>query len=65
MVLTQETQNRIKSYLQAIGEYELNIEALRQRLASLHEFEPYGAFMRLDYNGNKSVSSHEIRDFLA
>ena len=59
-MLSVETLYKLREFLQTIGDFELNIESLRQKLASLYEFEPYSAFLRLDRSGMKSVSSKDI-----
>ena len=59
-MLSVETQYKLREFLQTIGDYELNIESLRQKLASLYEFEPYSTFMRLDRSGMKCITSKDI-----
>ena len=63
-MLTPETSFKLREFFQTIGEFELQIEAQRQRIASIFEFEPYSAFMRLDRTGTKAITAIDIATFL-
>ena len=54
----------MRELFETLGNYELSIEALRQSLSSLLEFEPYSAFLRLDRHNKKCINSHDIWIFL-
>lgn len=59
-----ETQYRLRDFLKAVADKELQIEGERQRLANISEFEPYAAFCRINRRGDKRVTAVEILDFL-
>lgn len=59
-----ETEKRLKSFLDVIKDGESYQEIKRQRLCSIRDFAPYSAFMRLDRDANKSISSREVLNFL-
>ena len=59
-----ESQNRLKDFLLAVANNELHIEAERQRLANIPDFEPYAAFCRINRMGDKRITTKELRDFL-
>ena len=63
-MLSVETQYNLREFFQTLGDYELSIEHLRQKLASNPDFEPYGAFLRLDKSNSKTLSGEEILSFL-
>ena len=63
-MLSVETQYKLRELFQTLGNYELSIEALRQHLASLPEFEPYSAFLRLDRSCSKCIRAQDILMFL-
>lgn len=62
-MLSYETERRLKNYLAAVGEGELQIETLRQRLSQICDFSPCMAFQRIDRNADESVSSTELYNF--
>ena len=62
-MLSYETERRLKNYLAAIGEGELQLESLRQRLCQICDFSPCMAFQRIDRNADDSVSAAEIYAF--
>lgn len=45
-----DSKLKLKELLVFIAEQELAIEKMRQMLASIRDFEPYQAFLRLDRN---------------
>lgn len=63
-MLTYETLRILKTLLLEVGHQEQKIELIRQRLASMDNFEPYVAFQRIDRNRNEFVVAEEIIDFL-
>ena len=63
-MLSSETQYNLREFFQIIGDYELSIEQLRQKLAANLDFEPYSAFMRLDRSNNKAIAADELLAFL-
>jgi Ca2+-binding EF-hand superfamily protein len=63
-MLSVETKHNIREFLQTIGDYELSIEQLRQRLAANPDFEPYAAFLRLDKGQMKNLSPEDLLIFL-
>jgi Ca2+-binding EF-hand superfamily protein len=63
-MLSYETERRLKNYLTAIAEGELQIEGLRQRLAQICDFSPCMAFQRIDRDANESVTSCELYNFI-
>ena len=46
----------LKQLFALIGESEIEIEYLRQQLASIIEFEPYTSFKRMDSNNDGVIS---------
>jgi Ca2+-binding EF-hand superfamily protein len=62
-MLSYETERRLKNYLAAIAEGELQIEALRQRLCQICDFSPCMAFQRIDRNAYDSISAPELYNF--
>jgi len=63
-MLSYETERRLKNYLTAICEGELQIESLRQRLSMICDFSPCMAFQRIDRDANESITSLELYNFL-
>ena len=63
-MLSYETERRLKNYLAAIADGELQVENLRQRLCQICDFSPCMAFQRIDRNADDSVSSLELYNFL-
>ena len=62
-MLSYETERRLKNYLAAVAEGELQLESLRQRLCQICDFSPCMAFQRIDRNADESVSSFELYNF--
>ena len=63
-MLSYETERRLKNYLAAISEGEIQIECLRQRLAQICDFQPCMAFQRVDRAAKESVNSCDLFNFL-
>ena len=63
-MLTYETLRILKNLLLEISHGEIKLEAIRQRLATYEDFEPYVAFQRLDRNRNDNVNAQELIDYL-
>ena len=59
-----ESQYKLKDFLRAIADKELQIEGERQRLANIESFEPYAAFCRVNRRGDKRVTAAEIVNYL-
>lgn len=64
MVLSYETERRLKNFLVAVAEGEQALECLRQRLCEICDFSPCSAFQRIDRSANDRISSCEILNFL-
>ena len=64
MSLGFESERRLKDLLVAVGDGERGLEAARQRLCSIRDFAPHSAFQRFGRDGDGSVASVEILNFL-
>lgn len=63
-MLGYETERRLKNFLVAIADGESLLERARQHLCEIRDFAPHSAFQRLDRDGNNTLTSYEILNFL-
>ena len=63
-MLTRDTQNKLREFLQTLAEGELSVENFRQRLAQMEEFEPYTSFLRIEKTGRRVMSAACIEHML-
>ena len=63
-MLGYESERRLKNFLIAVGEGEIENERLRQRLCDIRDFAPSSAFQRIDRDANNTISSHELINYL-
>lgn len=62
-MLSYETESRLKNYLVAVGEGELQLETLRQRLCQICDFSPCMAFQRIDRGAYDQVTALDLYNF--
>jgi hypothetical protein len=48
MSLNEECKSKLSWFFRHLAALELEVEQMRQALASLYDFEPYAAFSRID-----------------
>ena len=58
-----ESKLKVKEILVYYAEQEIQVEKLRQILASMRDFEPYTAFKRIDRNSNGAIGANELTQF--
>ena len=63
-MLTSETKRLLKNLLVEIAKGEMQIELVRQKLASFADFEPYVAFQRIHTNRQDYIIAQDIQEFL-
>lgn len=63
-MLGVESQQKLTAFFQSIARLELQVEAHRQKLGQVADFEPYSAFCRINRAGNKYISAAELNAFL-
>jgi Ca2+-binding EF-hand superfamily protein len=61
---SDDTKSKLKDLLLYVGENEIKIEILRQKLCKLDEFEPYTAFMRLDSKKTGFIDKDSLHSFV-
>ena len=64
IMLSCETERKLKNYITAIAEGEIGLERLRQRLCEIRDFAPCMAFQRLDRSANEYLTSCSLLAFL-
>ena len=57
-------KSSLATLLLAIADGEVNVEAQRQQLCSLNNFEPYAAFSRIDRKQRGVVTGGDIAEFM-
>jgi len=63
-MLGHESEKRLKDILVAVGDCERELESARQRLCTIRDFAPMGAFERIDRNCSSFINSFELLNFL-
>mmetsp|Transcript_25634 Transcript_25634/g.44858 ORF Transcript_25634/g.44858 Transcript_25634/m.44858 type:complete len:677 (-) Transcript_25634:2399-4429(-) len=63
-MLTVETSTRLAELFWSVIEGERQVEIVRQVLAELEAFSPYGVFRQLDHFNNGYLTSADLVDFL-
>ena len=63
-MLSYETERRLKNFLVAVTEGEIQLESMRQRLCQICDFAPCTGFQRIDRGANERISSYDILNFL-
>jgi len=59
-MLGLDTQHHLLNFFKTVSERELEIERQRQILGEVQEFQPYGAFCRVNRHQDKRVTAEEI-----
>lgn len=63
-MLSYTSRQRLKDVLVDIGKEEKQLEALRQILCEQYNFEPYGAFRRIDRTRKGYITNIDVIEFL-
>jgi len=63
-MLGYESEQRLKALFIAVGDGERGLELSRQRLCSIRDFAPHGAFQRLDRDAKNFLTSLDLLTFL-
>ena len=59
-MLSPDTQLKLKDFLMAVANGELQVEKKRQSLALMRDFEAYSTFVRIDRNGDNIIDSGDV-----
>lgn len=64
-MVSLDNEIRLANMLTVVGEGEMSIEQIRQRLAKQAGFDPYTLFRVLDKSGKGFITCDEVQFFLA
>lgn len=59
-MLSLSSQIRLKTLLLSLSKHEQEIEALRQELSMVEEFEPYSAYRLVDTLNKKEITIDDV-----